>query len=264
MTVPAQDATVLKTVRDGVATLTLNRPEALNSFDRRMKEELREALASLADDRSARAVVLTGAGRAFSAGQDLKERQAPDAADLGDELRERYNPIVLAMRRLEKPIIGAINGVAAGAGCSIALACDLRIASERASFIEVFGRVGLVPDTGSSWFLPRLVGYARAAEMVFTTDPVDAVAAERIGLVNRVVPADRLMGEAHTLAARLAQGAPLALALAKRALNRALETDLEKALEEEAQLQGIAGATADYREGVAAFVEKRRPQFTGE
>jgi 2-(1,2-epoxy-1,2-dihydrophenyl)acetyl-CoA isomerase len=135
-----------------------------------------------------RVVVLTGAGRAFSAGQDLKERQGADVPDLGTELRARYNPIVLAMRRLEKPIIGAINGVAAGAGCSIALACDIRIAADTASFIEVFGRVGLVPDTGSSWFLPRLVGYARAAEMVFTTDPIDAATAERIGLVNRVVP----------------------------------------------------------------------------
>jgi len=208
--------------------------------------------------------VLTGAGRAFSAGQDLKERQDPGAADLGTELRLRYNPIVLAMRRLEKPVIGAINGVAAGAGISVALACDIRIASESASFIEVFGRVGLVPDTGSSWFLPRLVGYARAAEMSFTTDPVDAATAERIGLVNRVVPADQLMAETGALAARLAQSAPIAMALAKRALNRSLETNLEQALEFEAELQAIAGRSKDYTEGVAAFVEKRPPNFKGE
>ena len=248
----------------GVVTLTLHRPDALNSFDLAMKRDLLAALKAVERDRSARVVIVTGAGRAFSAGQDLKERQAPGASDLGVELRERYNPIVLAMRRLEKPIIGAINGVAAGAGCSIALACDLRIASETASFIEVFGKVGLVPDTGSTWFLPRLVGYARAAEMIFTADPLSAADAERIGLVNRVVPAESLMDDARALAARLALAAPLALALAKRGLDRAMESDLASALEYEAQLQGIAGRSSDHREGVTAFVEKRPPRFTGE
>jgi 2-(1,2-epoxy-1,2-dihydrophenyl)acetyl-CoA isomerase len=242
----------------------LDRPDVLNSFDRRMKEELLAAFKGFARDPAVRVVILTGAGRAFSAGQDLKERQEPGAADLGVELREHYNPIVLAMRRLEKPIIGAINGVAAGAGCSIALACDIRLASESASFIEVFGRVGLVPDTGSSWFLPRLVGYARAAEMVFTAEPVDAARAEQIGLVDRVVPAERLMEEAQALASRLADAAPLAMGLAKRALVRALDSDLESSLEFEAQLQSIAGRTADHAEGVRAFAEKRPARFRGE
>ncbi len=255
---------ILTSVEGAVLTLTLNRPEALNSFTVAMKEELLAALKDAARDRAVRVVIVTGAGRAFSAGQDLKERQGADVPDLGTELRARYNPIVLAMRRLEKPIIGAINGVAAGAGCSIALACDIRIASESASFIEVFGRVGLVPDTGSSWLLPRLVGYARAAEMVFTAEPVDATGAERIGLVNRIVPPERLMDEANGLAAKLASAAPLALALAKRALTRAFEVGLEDALEYEAQLQAIAGRSADHREGVAAFVEKRAPRFGGE
>jgi 2-(1,2-epoxy-1,2-dihydrophenyl)acetyl-CoA isomerase len=256
--------TVLREQSGGVLTLTLNRPDALNSFTVDMKEALLSALKEAARDRDTRVVLLTGAGRAFSAGQDLKERQGSGVADLGTELRERYNPIILAIRRLEKPIVGAVNGVAAGAGCSLALACDIVIAAESARFIEVFGKVGLVPDTGSSWLLPRLVGYARAAEMVLTADAVDAQAAERIGLVNRVVPDDQLMAEATALANRLAAGAPVAMALAKRALNRALDSTLEEALEYEAQLQSVAGRSADHREGVAAFVEKRKPDFRGE
>jgi 2-(1,2-epoxy-1,2-dihydrophenyl)acetyl-CoA isomerase len=256
--------TVLRETNGGVLTLTLNRPEALNSFNIEMKESLLTGLKDAARDTNVRVVVLTGAGRAFSAGQDLKERTAPGVADLGTELRLRYNPIVLAMRKLEKPVIGAINGVAAGAGISVALACDLRVAADNASFIEVFARVGLVPDTGSSWFLPRLVGYAKAAELSFTTDPVDAQTAERIGLVNRVVPADQLMNETNVLATRLARSAPIALGLAKRALNRALESGLEEQLEYEAQLQSIAGRSKDHQEGVAAFVEKRPANFTGE
>ena len=256
--------TVLRQTRDGVLTLTLNRPEALNSFTVEMKDSLLAALKDAARDRDIRVVVLTGAGRAFSAGQDLKERQGPDVADLGSELRLRYNPIILAMRSLEKPIIGAINGVAAGAGISVALACDILVASKNATFIEAFSRVGLVPDTGSTWFLPRLVGPARAAEMMFTGDPVDAATAERIGLVNRVVPADKLVEEANALAQRLASAAPMALALTKRAIIRAYESNLEQALDFEAQLQTIAGRSADHSEGVAAFVEKRQPIFRGE
>ena len=190
----AMTDTVLRATSDGVLTITLNRPEALNSFTVEMKEALLAALKDAARDKEVRAIVLTGAGRAFSAGQDLKERSAPGVADLGTELRLRYNPIIFAMRRLEKPIIGAINGVAAGAGISIALACDIVIAAENASFIEAFVRVGLVPDTGSTWFLPRLAGAARAGEMMFTGDPVDATTAERIGLINRVVPADQVDG----------------------------------------------------------------------
>jgi 2-(1,2-epoxy-1,2-dihydrophenyl)acetyl-CoA isomerase len=262
---PGKGQAAVRIERDGaVTTLTLDRPDVLNSFDRGMKEELLVAFKGFARDPGVRVVILTGAGRAFSAGQDLKERQEPGAADLGVELRERYNPIVLAMRRLEKPIIGAINGVAAGAGCSIALACDIRLASESASFIEVFGRVGLVPDTGSSWLLPRLIGYSRAAEMIFTAEPVDAARAAQIGLVDRVVPADRLMEEARALAGRLAEAAPLAMGMAKRALARALESDLESSLEYEAQLQTIAGRTADHAEGVRAFAEKRPARFRGE
>ncbi len=249
---------------DGILTITLDRPDALNAFDRAMKEELLSALKAAERDRAVRVLIITGAGRAFNAGQDLKERQEPGAADLITELRTRYNPLILAMRRLEKPIIAAVNGVAAGAGCSLALACDLVIASEDARFLQAFSRVGLVPDTGSTWFLPRLMGYARAAEMTFLAEPMDAATAERLGLVNRVVPADRLMDEARALAERLAKSAPLSLALTKRALNRALGADLASQLDYEAQLQAVAGASTDHAEGVAAFVGKRPPAFTGE
>ncbi|HET9435627.1 MAG TPA: enoyl-CoA hydratase-related protein [Candidatus Limnocylindrales bacterium] len=249
---------------DGVATLTLDRPDALNSLTVPLKEELARAFRSLGRDRAVRAVVLTGAGRAFCAGQDLRERLEPDAAPLAAEVRERYTPIILAMRRLEKPIVGAVNGVAAGAGASLAFACDIRIAAESASFILAFGRVGLVPDSGASWFLPRLVGASRAAELALTTDPLSAADAERIGLVSRVVPGERLLDEAQDLARRLAAGAPVAIGLTKRALNHALDASLEEQLEYEAVLQGIAGATADHAEGIAAFVEKRTPRFRGE
>jgi 2-(1,2-epoxy-1,2-dihydrophenyl)acetyl-CoA isomerase len=250
-------------VADGIATITLDRPDALNAFDRQLKRELLEAIRAAARDPAVRVLILTGAGRAFSAGQDLRERQAPDAPPLATVVRDEYNPLILAMRRLEKPIIGAINGVAAGAGASIALACDLRIAAEGASFILAFGRIGLVPDSGASWFLPRLVGPAIAAELAFTGDPLTAEEAFRRGAVNRVVAADSLMDEARALATRLAAGAPRALALTKRALQRSQESGLEEALANEASLQGIAGGTSDHSEGLAAFVEKRPPRFKG-
>jgi 2-(1,2-epoxy-1,2-dihydrophenyl)acetyl-CoA isomerase len=248
----------------GVATVTLNRPDALNALTVPMKEALLAALRRLEREKAIRALVLTGAGRAFCAGQDLRERLEPGAAPLGVEVRERYNPIIRAMRGLPKPIIGAINGVAAGAGASLAMACDLRVASEAASFALAFGRVGLVPDSGATWLLPRLVGAARAAELALLNDPVPADEALRIGLVSRVVPADQLATEAHAIATRLAAGAPRAIALTKGALNAAWDHDLDAALEYEAHLQDLAGRTNDHAEGMAAFMDKRPPRFTGE
>ena len=251
-------------VVDAIATITLDRPDALNALTVPLKTELLQALRAVERDRGVRAVVLTGAGRAFCAGQDLKERQGPDAAPLAVEVRERYNPIISAMRRLGQPIVGAINGVAAGAGASLAFACDIRVAAEGASFVLAFGRIGLVPDSGATWFLPRLVGPAKAAELALLGESLSAAEAQRLGLVARVVPADELMVEARAVAGRLAGLAPRALALTKRALDRSWSEDLEAALEDEAYRQGIAGATADHAEGIAAFVEKRPPRFTGE
>lgn len=246
-----------------VATLTLDRPESLNALTVPVKLALRAALEGLAADPAVRAVILTGAGRAFCAGQDLAERDSPDAAPLDVEVRERYNPIVRAIRSMGQPVIAAVNGVAAGAGASLAFACDLRIAAEEARFILAFGRIGLVPDSGATWFLPRLVGPARAAELALAGETLDAQEALRLGVVSRVVPGDQLMREARTLAGRLADGAPLALALTKEALARAETITLDEALEGEAKLQGIAGASADHAEGLAAFREKRPPRFQG-
>ncbi len=251
-------------VADAIATITLDRPDALNALTVPLKEELLAALRAVARDRSVRAVVLTGAGRAFCAGQDLRERLQPDVAPLAVELRERYNPIIAAMRGLDQPIVGAINGVAAGAGASLAFACDIRLAAESASFLLAFGRIGLVPDSGSTWFLPRLVGPAKAAELALTGAALSAGEAERLGLVARVVPLDALRDEARSIAAGLAGLAPIALAQTKRALERSWSIGLEAALEDEAYRQGIAGATADHAEGLAAFLEKRPPRFRGE
>jgi len=249
---------------DRVATITLDRPAALNALTVPLKQELLATFTAVADDARVRSVVLTGAGRAFCAGQDLRERLEPDAAPLEVELRERYNPLILAMRRLEKPIVGAINGVAAGAGASLALACDVRIAAEGASILLAFGRIGLVPDSGATWLLPRLVGAAKAAELALTGASLTATDAAGLGLVARVVPADRLLAEAQAMAVGLAELAPQAVALTKRALEASWTSSFEEQLETEAELQGIVGATADHSEGIAAFLERRRPQFTGE
>jgi 2-(1,2-epoxy-1,2-dihydrophenyl)acetyl-CoA isomerase len=251
-------------VDGAVATITLDRPDALNALTVALKEEILAALATVADDDAVRAVVLTGAGRAFCAGQDLRERLEPDAAPLAEEIRLRYNPLIRAMRGLPKPIVGAINGIAAGAGASLAFACDIRIAAEEATFLLAFGRVGLIPDSGATWLLPRLVGEAKAAELALTSEPLSAVDAERFGLVARVVPGDALLAEAHALATRLAAGAPRAHALTKRALGGSWDASLEDQLETEAILQGEAGGTADHAEGIAAFLERRPPRFTGE
>jgi 2-(1,2-epoxy-1,2-dihydrophenyl)acetyl-CoA isomerase len=262
------DASVLYRQRDGIATLTLNRPESLNAMNEAMMAEIERILIELAADTEVRAVVLTGSGRAFSSGGDQKRRagegqQAFFDGDLGGALIERLNRCILRMQRLEKPIVGSINGVAAGAGMNIALATDLRIAADTARFGEVFTRVGLVPDGGGTYFLPRLVGTAKAMELILLADVIDAQEALRIGLVNRVVPADQLENETLKLAERLAQGPTVAYGLAKTGLYHGLGMSLEDVLNMEARNQAIAVRTPDRAEGVAAFLEKRPPRFTG-
>jgi 2-(1,2-epoxy-1,2-dihydrophenyl)acetyl-CoA isomerase len=256
-------AEILVTASGGVATITLNRPAALNALTIPMKEQLLAALDEAGRDPAVRAVVLTGSGRAFCAGQDLRERLAPDPPSFDDELRLRYNPIVRAIRDLSQPVIAAVNGVAAGAGASLAFACDLRIAAEEASFVLAFGRIGLVPDTGATWTLPRLVGAARAAEIALLGEVVSAADAVRIGLISRVVPASDLAAEAAAMAGRLAGLAPGATTATKRLLARAFDLKLDEALEAEAEAQAAAGSHPDHAEGLAAFVEKRPPRFGG-
>jgi 2-(1,2-epoxy-1,2-dihydrophenyl)acetyl-CoA isomerase len=248
---------------DGVATVTLDRPDALNALTVPLKEALIAAFVGLSGDPAVRAVILTGAGRAFCAGQDLRERLEPDAAPLDVEIRERYNPLVRAIHDLPKPVVAAVNGVAAGAGASLAFACDLRIASDTARFVLAFGQVGLIPDSGATWTLQRLVGASKAMELSLLPDALSATDAERFGLVTRVVPAADLPAEARTLAARLATLSPGAVARTKQALAVGAASTFEDSLELEARLQGEAGSNPDHAEGIAAFVEKRPPRFTG-
>jgi 2-(1,2-epoxy-1,2-dihydrophenyl)acetyl-CoA isomerase len=262
MPAPALE-TVLLAEEAGVLTLTLNRPDVLNAINEQLARDLQEGLSYAVREAGVRCIVLTGAGRGFCSGQDLRERPAAAQPSYLESLRHRYNPVIMRLATVEKPVLAAVNGVAAGAGCSLALACDLRIASEQASFIQVFARVGLVPDSGSTYFLPRLVGLGKAFEMAYLAEPVDAQEALRLGLVNRVVPAEQLMAATMEVARRLAAGPTRAFGLTKRALRYALRAPLEDVLAYEAYLQEVAGATADHREGVAAFLEKRPPRFTG-
>lgn len=258
----------MRVERDGaLAVITLDRPDVLNAFDEGMTSALSSAIASAAEDRGVRAVAITGSGRAFSAGQDLRERalalRGGTELHLGDELRRRYHPLIRTIRSMRKPVIAAVNGVVAGAGLGVVCACDVRVASASASFRAAWARVGLVPDAGSAFFLPRIVGWGRALDMIIGGEPVRAADALAIGLVTRVWPDDGFAAGWRAYARDVSMGATEALALTKEGLNAAWERGLPDFLEVEAGLQDKAGRTVDYAEGVEAFLAKRPARFQG-
>jgi len=253
------EETILYQTADGIATITLNRPQAYNAFNRQMHADLARTLKEAEDDPAARCLVITGAGKAFCSGQDLKDL-APDQ-DLGALVREHYNPLILRLQSLAKPIVAAVNGVAAGAGMSLALACDFRVAVESARFVAAFANIGLVPDSGMSYLLPRLIGYGRALELGMLGGTLDAATAHRYGMLTTVASADEFPDAVRRLAERLAHGPIGALGLMKHAFELGQRAGLDQTLDYEAQAQQIACAGSEYAEGVAAFREKRSPKF---
>ncbi|HBR54294.1 MAG TPA: 2-(1,2-epoxy-1,2-dihydrophenyl)acetyl-CoA isomerase [Flavobacteriaceae bacterium] len=255
---------ITKIITNGVATLTLNRSEVFNSFNREMALQFQDHLDACEEDDDVRAIVITGAGKAFCAGQDLKEVTTPELnPGFKKILEEHYNPIVSKIRTIEKPIVAGVNGVAAGAGANIALACDIVIASEHASFIQAFSKIGLVPDSGGTYFLPRLIGFQKASALMMLGDKVSAQEAERLGMVYKVVLAEEFEETIQNTAITLAKMPTKALGMTKRLLNYAMTNDLDEQLYNEGKLQIEAAESEDYREGVAAFVEKRKPNFKG-
>ena len=259
-----RDASVLVEQADGIARVTLNRPEARNALDLAMREELEAALRSLEADPAVRVLVMAGAGEHFCAGGDVKFMQASRmSAAEGQQRVEAMNRTILALARFRPPTIAMVDGYAVGAGCNLALACDLVVASDRARFGEVFARIGLIPDGGGIYLLPRRVGLAKAKELVFTAEIIEAAEAERIGLVNRVVPAAELAARTLALARRIAEGPPRVHAMAKSLLDRSLAIDFETSLAWEGLAQGLMIESEDHREGLAAFFEERAPRFTG-
>lgn len=248
----------------GVRYLHLNRPEVFNSFNREMALALQDQLDKAAEDAQVRAIVITGNGKAFCAGQDLKEVTIPELnPGFKKILEEHYNPIIERVRNIEKPVIAAVNGVAAGAGANIALACDLVVAAEHASFIQAFSKIGLVPDSGGTFFLPRLIGMQRAAGLMFLGDKLSASEAERIGMIYECVPSDTFEETVSILAEKLSEMPTKALARTKMLLNASFNSSLEGQLQLESEQQIAAAQSIDYAEGVAAFIEKRKPNFIG-
>ncbi|HLV92956.1 MAG TPA: enoyl-CoA hydratase-related protein [Aequorivita sp.] len=257
-------ASIIKEIKGKTAYLTLNRPEVFNSFNREMALLLQKELDACEKNSEVRAIVITGSGKAFCAGQDLKEVTSPELnPGFKKILEEHYNPIISKIRKIEKPIIAAVNGVAAGAGANIALACDVVIASENASFIQAFSKIGLVPDSGGTFFLPRLIGFQKASALMMLGDKVSAQEAEKLGMVYRVVSADHFEEEVNKIATTLSNMPTKALGFTKRLLNEAMTNDLENQLKMEGELQIEAAQSEDYAEGVNAFVNKRKPEFKG-
>ncbi|WP_085504998.1 enoyl-CoA hydratase-related protein [Thalassobacillus devorans] len=248
-------------IHNNIAWITMNRPDKLNAFIGQMNKEVQQAVKQADKDDTVRCLVITGEGRAFCSGQDLSE--VNEETNLGDIIRAYYGPMIKEIARCDKPIVAALNGVAAGAGMSLALACDFRIASEKASMVEAFIHVGLIPDAGNLYYLPRLVGHAKALELAILGEKVTAEEAKEFGLVTKVVPEGSLGKEVEQFAGRLAAMPTKAIQLIKRNLKESWTMDLDEYLEKEAQGQRIAGLTADYKEGVEAFLQKRKPEFSG-
>lgn len=255
---------ILKEIQNGVVTLMLNRPEVFNSFNREMALLLQEELDACAQDDTVRAIIITGNGKAFCAGQDLKEVTDPDLnPGFKKILEEHYNPIITKIRAIEKPIVAAVNGVAAGAGANIALACDIVIAHEKVSFIQAFSKIGLVPDSAGTFFLSRLIGFGKASALMMLGDKVSATDAEKMGMIYKVTSLEEFESTVTTTAVTLAQMPTKALGMTKRLLNKSMSNTLEQQLDLESKLQIEAAQSEDYAEGVAAFVEKRKPNFKG-
>lgn len=257
-------SSILFEIKDGVAIIRMNRPKVFNSFNKEMALSLQEKLDECKTNGEVRAIYLIGEGKAFCAGQDLQEVTDPNGPELTSIVRDHYNPIIERIRNIEKPVIGAVNGVAAGAGANIALACDICVATESASFIQAFSKIGLIPDSGGTFTLPRLIGMQRATALMMLGEKVTAKDAENMGMIYKSFSDDSFAEESLKIAQTLAKMPTKGLGLTKRALNRSLHADLTTQLATEEELQTAAGSTHDYNEGVAAFLEKRKPEFKGE
>ncbi len=257
-------SSILLEIKDAIAHIQFNRPDKYNAFNREMSLEFQQALDKCKNDKSVRCVLISGAGKGFSAGQDLEEVVDPNGPDVSHILDEQLNPIIEKIRKLEKPVVAAVTGVAAGAAANIAICCDVVVASRSASFIQAFSKIGLIPDSGGTFFLPRLIGWQKASAIMMLADKVSAEEAERMGMLYKVFPDDSFWEETNKVASTLAQMPTRGLALTKQALNQSTMNGFEDQLHDEELLQQKAGATADYKEGVQAFLEKRKPNFIGE
>jgi len=256
-------STIKFEIKEGVGIIRLNRPAVFNSFNKEMALACQERLDECESNDDIRAIFIIGEGKAFCAGQDLQEVTDPNGPELTAIVRDHYNPIIEKIRNIEKPVVGAVNGVAAGAGANVALACDICVATASASFIQAFSKIGLIPDSGGTFTLPRLIGFQKASALMMLGDKVGAIEAERIGMIYKVIPDEVFEDDAFKIATKLAKMPTKGIGLTKRALNLSMISDLSTQLKTEEELQTAAGSTHDYNEGVAAFLEKRKPHFKG-